>query len=71
MSVCVIRSILSIMPAPHAGFGHTACAGVGSFNRVGCGIVFDIYPVDAEKRDRGDQGVDWWLEQLVKTYYNQ
>jgi hypothetical protein len=36
----------------------------GSFDRGESGFIFRVYPVNAERRDRGDQGVDWCLKGL-------
>ena len=44
------------------------CAGAGTFDRGGCGFIFRVYLVDAERRD---QAVNWWRERFVKTYSSE
>ena len=50
----------STVMSPSGSHGRPTRA--GSFDRGGSGFIFRVYPVDAERRDwgdQGDQGVDW------------
>ena len=46
--------------------GSPVCTRAGSFDCSGCGFIFCVYLVDAERGTLGDQAVDWWLERFVK-----